>query len=161
MKFRRGSLVLAVLVVCSLAIALPVRAQTETVNLTSKFMQRGVKIDHLLVYKIGGVVVMRGTAPNKAGVEQAASMAKKMGYRRVANLIQIAPPIDDAWITRSAERQLAMQRGLEGCTFHIESRQGIVRLRGRIHQDMQRDMALQTIRRIEGVKEVREELTKS
>ena len=58
MKFRRGSLVFAGLVGCLLAIALPVHAQSETVNLTSKFLQRGLKIDHLLVYKIGGVVVI-------------------------------------------------------------------------------------------------------
>lgn len=130
------------------------RAQNSAVNLTSKFMKAGIRIDHLLVYSLSGIVVLRGSTSDKARSLEALRVARKLGYKRVANLIQITAPPDDAAIIRSAERQLDMERSLGGCRFHIECKRGVVRLSGRTQNDLQRDIAVRTVRRIDGVKEV-------
>ena len=137
----------------------PAGAQTNAVNLTSKFLKGGVRVDHLLVYSLSGIVVIRGSTSDRSRALEAGRFARKLGYKRVANLIQITPPSDDAGIVRAAERYLALERSLDGCRFHIESRLGVVHLTGQIHRDGQRNIAVNTVRRIDGVKEVRTTLS--
>lgn len=151
----------AVVLAIAALVPLAAAAQPDAVDLTSRFVKAGVHIDGLKVYAISGIIVLRGSTNNKAESAKALRFAKDLGYRRVANLIQTIPSIDDAAIMRSIERQLSMQRGLDGCKFQIESKQGVVHLRGRIHEDMQKDMAIDTVRRIDGVREVHAELTRS
>jgi osmotically-inducible protein OsmY len=45
--------------------------------------------------------------------------------------------------------------------FQIDSIHGVVRLRGQVAREVQKDIATQLIARIDGVKEVRSELTLS
>ena len=154
MRNQRQLLLLALTLYLSLFQASRGTAQTNAVNLTSKFMKGGVRIDHLLVYSLSGIVVLRGSTSDRARSLEASRFARRLGFKRIANLIQITAPPDDAAIIRSAERYLSIERSLDGCRFHIECRQGVVHLTGRIQQDMQRDIAVRTVRKIEGVKEV-------
>ena len=142
----------------AVAIALAVPAtyavQPQANDLTKLFRDGGVNIDRLQVVEIGGIVVIRGRTDDPARAAAAATYAQTLGYTRVANLVQIAKPADDGIIQRQAERELSLHRALEGTSFRIASSGGVVRLSGRITNELQRDMAVNLIRNIDGVKSV-------
>jgi hypothetical protein len=103
-------------------------AAPQARNLTPSFIESGVTINRLQVYEVGGVVVIRGRARTEAQRESAALTARKLGYSRVANLVQVVEPPDDAAIERLAERELTVHRGLDGCTFSVDSDGGVIRV---------------------------------
>jgi osmotically-inducible protein OsmY len=126
-------------------------------NLTTQFSGAGLNVDNLQVFELGGVVLVRGRAYSKADAEQAGRHAQSLGYDRVANLIQIVEPPDDDAIERTAEYELTTRQTLEGCRFVVESNQGYVKVAGTVQLELQKDMALQLLRNIEGVRAVNAE----
>ncbi|HSP14786.1 MAG TPA: BON domain-containing protein [Thermoanaerobaculia bacterium] len=134
------------------------RAQSQPIDLTASFRSAGVDITDLRVYQISGIVLIRGTSADRAKAENAGTVATSLGYQRVANLIELATPANDVRIIRVAEGSLGRQRALDGCTFHIDSLNGVVRLGGSVHQEMQKDVAVELLRKIEGVREVHSDL---
>ena len=133
-------------------------AQSEPVDLTAVFRSSGVDITDLQVYQINGIVLIRGRSVNKAKAENAGIVAKNLGYSRVANLIGVAGTVTDVDIVRFAERGLVRLPELEGCRFSIESVNGVVRIGGSVYQETQKDVAVELLRKIDGVKEVRSSL---
>lgn len=130
-------------------------AQVDAVDLTPAFLAGGIEIDRLMVYKISDIVLIRGRTSDVAMAVEAGRLAKSLGYRRVANLIEIVPGLDDRAIERAARRELDMERQLEGCSFQVSSQKGIVQLRGQVRREVQKDLAVERLRRIDGVKSVR------
>lgn len=123
-------------------------------DLTPQLQTAGLDIDGLRALEIGGIVILRGTAVNRATAERAGMLAQNLGHTRVANLIRVAELPDDAAIERAAERQLARYPALDGCDFHVDSDRGILRVGGRVRYALQRDVALRVLRNIDGVREV-------
>ena len=133
-------------------------AQSEPVDLTAVFRASGVDIPDLHVYQINGIVLIRGRSVDRAKAENAGIVAKNLGYSRVANLIGVAATVTDVDIVRFAERGLVRLPQLDGCRFSIDSVNGVVRIGGSVYQEMQKDVAVQLLRKIDGVKEVRSSL---
>jgi osmotically-inducible protein OsmY len=133
-------------------------AAPQARNLTPAFLESGVTINRLQVYEVGGVVVIRGRARTEAHRLAAAATAKKMGFTRVANLVAVVEPPDDAAIERLAERELTIHRGLDGCTFSVASDGGIVHVAGSVRHELQKDMAMAVLRNIDGVQAVQASL---
>lgn len=145
----------AAAVVTFILCATPIVAQQPaTRDLTQQFVSAGVAIEDLRAVEVGGIVVLRGRTTDKGAAEQAASVAQSLGYARVANLIQVAEVPDDARITRVAERELSIHRGLDGTRIAIDTTNGVVRLRGTVSNELQKDMALTLVRNIDGVRAV-------
>lgn len=146
----------AALLVLFVALLFPVaaRAQSEPIDLTATFRSAGVDITDLRVYQISGIVLIRGTSADRGEVENAGTVARNLGYQRVANLIAFAGPANDVDIVRFAEGKLGRQRALDGCKFHIVSLNGIVHLGGSVDEELQKDVAVELLRKIDGVKEV-------
>jgi len=132
-------------------------AQTEAMDLTDSFRAGGIEVDRLRVFKISDIVLIRGRTSNVAMAIRAGVFAKSLGYRRVANLIEIVPGLADWEIERHAARKLDMTRELAGCTFQIQSIAGVVRLRGRVQHELQKDLAVSLLSRIDGVAAVHPE----
>ena len=130
----------------------------QPVDLTAQFRGAGVTMSNFEALELGGIVLLRGLAPDHATAEDAGRIAQTLGYARVANLVQVATPVDDKAIERNAERELAVQRSLDGCQFSVQSQNGVVKVAGLVHEELQKDMAVQLIRNIDGVKEVHAEL---
>ncbi len=151
----------AALLVLFVALLFPVaaRAQSKPIDLTAVFRSSGVDIAGLRVYLISGIVLIRGTSADRGKVENAGTVARNLGYERVANLIVLTGPANDAGIVRVAEGRLGWRRELDGCKFHIVSLNGIVSLGGTVHEELQKDVAVELLRRIDGVKEVHSTLT--
>ena len=100
---------------------------------------------------------MRGRAYSKSSAEEAGRYAQSLGYNRVANLIQVVDPPNDAAIERTAERELTIHHSLNSCRFKVDSRVGVVNVAGTVQDELQKDTALQLLRNIAGVREVRSE----
>lgn len=146
----------AVVLAAILLSASPALAATpQTSDLTPQFLGAASGIDRLQVYELAGIVILRGRTADKARAEQLGSYARERGYARVANLIQIVEPQDDQAIQRAAERELTVARSLDGCRFRVESNNGVVNLAGSVRHELQKDVAMQILRAIDGVREVR------
>lgn len=138
--------------------AVPSRAESVVTDLTPKMEQAGVNVEGLRAVEVGGIVVLRGKAADRASAERAGLIAQNLGYARVANLIQVIEPPDDAAIQRTAERKLAQHRSLDGCKFHVESQGGVLRVAGRVQHELQKDVAMRALRNIEGVRTLEADL---
>ena len=130
-----------------------VAASPEAIDLTSQFREAGASIDRLQVYEIAGIVIIRGRTPQKAQAEEIGRMALALGHERVANLIQIVEH-DDAKLARAAEVELSVHRALDGCRFRVTSEEGVVRVAGSVTHELQKDVAAQVVRSIDGVRSV-------
>lgn len=152
-----AALTLAILTPSSLSAK--TTAQPKTTDITASVVgQSPLAIDELRIVEIGGIVVIRGRADSAAKAEAANVAVKQMGYERVANLVQIVETPDDDAIERRAERALAAQRSLDGCDFQLDSQGGVLRVAGRVQYELQKDMASQILRSVEGVKLVKNDL---
>lgn len=134
-------------------------ANPEAVDLTSKFREAGASIDRLQVYEIAGIVIIRGRTPEKAQAEEIGRMALALGHGRVANLIQIVEH-DDAQLARAAEVELSVNRSLDGCRFRVTSEEGVVRVAGEVKHELQKDVAAQVLRGLDGVRRVEMDLNR-
>jgi osmotically-inducible protein OsmY len=127
----------------------------SVVDLTSQFQGSGLNVDGLRAVEVGGIVVLRGRTTDAATAQRAGLLAQNLGYTRVANLIQVVSPPDDARIERVAERQLAMWRALDGCSFRVDSNGGVLTVGGKVSQELQKDIAVDVLRNIDGVRAVK------
>jgi osmotically-inducible protein OsmY len=139
-------------------IAIPMHADTSAVvDLTSQ-LQNDVKIDGLSAIEVGGIVVLRGTTADASLAQHAGVVAQNLGYARVANLIRVVTPPDDAAIQRTAERKLSNHRSLDGCKFRVDSNAGNITLAGKVDHELQKDVAINVLRQIDGVRSVHSDL---
>lgn len=134
-------------------------AVPETRDLTPNFINAGASIDRLQVYEIAGIVIIRGRAADKAQAEEVGRVAQSLGYARVANLVQVVEN-RDAEIARAAEVELSVNRSLDGCKFRVTSEQGIIRVAGEVRHELQKDVAMQVLRSIDGVRAVEVNLSR-
>jgi osmotically-inducible protein OsmY len=132
--------------------------QPSALDVTPQLVTAGVAIDGLRAVEVGGIVVLRGRTDDRAAAEQAATVAQSLGYARVANLIQVFQAPDDARIERAVERTLSVHRGLDGSQIAVDSTNGIVRLTGKVYSELQKDMAVNLVRTVDGVRSVQASL---
>jgi osmotically-inducible protein OsmY len=144
----------AIMFACSLS-AIPAFAiQPSALDLTPQLVTAGVTVQGLRAVEVGGVVVLRGRTTDRAAAEQAATVAQSLGYVRVANLIQVFQAPDDARIERAVERELSVHRGLDGTQIAVDSTNGVVRLTGKVYSELQKDMAVNVVKSVDGVRAV-------
>ncbi len=156
---RNAAICLGLLLLFLLIPQTAIGMEKET-DLTNLFRAGGVDIDRLRVCEISGIVVIRGRTPDRARAIQAGELAATLGYVRVANLIEIVPGLADDAIERFAIVGLRRARELQGCTFAVETRKGIVYLLGEVDREDQKGFAVRLVGKIDGVKEVRSGLTR-
>ena len=128
-------------------------ATVETRNITDQFRTCGATVDRLQVYEVGGVVIIRGRVVEPQQAEILSRHAAGLGYTRVANLVQTIEN-HDAAMTRAAERELSLHRSLDGCRFTVSAEKGVIRVAGSVTHELQKDVASQVLRSIDGVKSV-------
>ena len=154
----RTSLSGAALIAAALMI-LPINSikadATASVDITPQLQRSGVDIDGLRGIEVGGIVILRGKAADAGTAALAGAYVTQLGYTRVANLIEVVEPPDDAKIERTAERRLGLQRSLDGCNLHVDSNRGVVTVQGRVNSELQKDVALDIVRNIDGVRVVK------
>jgi osmotically-inducible protein OsmY len=150
------SLLGAAIVAALLIVPSTLRADaTAAVDITPRLRASGLDIENLRGIEVGGIVILRGRTADAAAASHAGAYVQQLGYTRVANLIEVVPAPDDARIERTAERQLALQRSLQGCNLHVDSDHGVVTVVGKVNSELQKDVALDIVRNIDGVRSVR------
>ncbi|HSP35406.1 MAG TPA: BON domain-containing protein [Thermoanaerobaculia bacterium] len=130
----------------------------QATDLTPQFRSAALPIANLRVWEIGGIVLIRGEAIDRAVAQQAGVLATSLGYSRVANLVSVVAPPDDAKIQRAAERELSRHRSLDGCKLSVDSKQGVVHVAGTVAEADQKDEVVTVLRTVDGVRDVRAEL---
>jgi len=149
----------AVLAVVILTTEAAFAATPSTTDLTNKFRGANAAVNQLQVYEISGIVIIRGRTNDKAQAELLSEYARSLGYQRIANLVATTTH-DDATITRKAERELSVNRSLDGCRFRVRSEQGVLYLAGSVSHELQKDVAMQILRSIDGVQSIDMKLDK-
>lgn len=155
---RLSAAVFVALLTLTPAMALDSTPQANDV--TAQFANAGLDINSFQAIEIGGIVVLRGDAPNSTDAARAATVAASLGYARVANLVRVIDPPDDAKIQRAAEREIAVHRGLDGCDLHVASLDGVVTVSGKVQYELQKDLVASVMRNVDGVKEVKVDLAR-
>jgi osmotically-inducible protein OsmY len=152
---------LAAVVALTLSTVPAMAAEPQVNDLTSQFRTAGLgDVAGLQVMEVGGIVVIRGRTIDKATADVAGRIATSLGYTRVANLVQVVQPIDDAAIARVAERELTKHRSLDGCNFRVGSKGGVVTVGGTVKYELQKDVAIGLLRTIDGVRSVQSSLVR-
>ena len=134
-------------------------ATPVTTDLTNTFRGANAAVNQLQVYEISGIVIIRGRTNDKAQAEVLSQYARSLGYQRIANLVATTTH-DDATIQRKAEVELSVHRALDGCRFRVRSEQGVVHVAGQVSHELQKDVAMQVLRTIDGVQSVAMKLDK-
>ena len=149
------------LVAAALVFPFAAFGQTNVIDLTAAFIKNGVVIDGLAVSQISDIVVIRGTTNDRTKAEAASRVATTLGYHRVANLIVVVDDATaDAAIVNMGQRRLELEPALEGCKFRVDSTRGVVRLTGLVHRDLQGELAIRILSRIDGVKAIHPDLAR-
>ena len=157
---KRQTIQAAVFAMMILAMAPAAFAATpQTTDLTNQFRGANAAVNALQVYEIAGIVIIRGRAQDALQAQVLSDYARSLGYQRVANLVQTVEN-NDRELTRRAERELSVHRSLDGCRFSVRSEQGVVHVGGQVQHELQKDVALQVVRSIDGVRRVEMALTK-
>ena len=136
-----------------------IAATPATTDLTNTFRSAGAVVNGLQVYEVAGIVIIRGRTAEKAQAELLSHYAQALGYQRVANLVQIVEH-DDVRIARKAEVELSVSRSLDGCRFRVSSNNGVLHIGGTVHHELQKDVAMQIVKNIDGVRSVEMALVK-
>ncbi|MBV8518179.1 MAG: BON domain-containing protein [Acidobacteria bacterium] len=159
MIVRAAAAAAFLLTLSSVALAAEPTAPATTIDLTDSFRDSAT-VDGLQVYQLAGILIIRGRTTDPAQAALLADRAQQLGYARVANLVQTVHESDDSALTRAAERELAIHRALDGCQFTVHSEKGVVTIAGRVRHELQKDVAVQVLRGIDGVRAIETDLQK-
>lgn len=114
----------------------------------------GIHIVQPRVVDVDGIVILKGKVRDHETALRATAIVRSLGHARVANLLQVAPLPTDAQVQRDVERALLSSRALEGCKFNVRTENGVVTLEGRVREELQRDVASDLVRDVDGVRQV-------
>ena len=104
---------------------------------------------------IAAAVACTAVAPNvfAAGDDGASSSMSSSTHTSTGAKIR------DATITTKAKAELVGTSGLSAGDIHVKTRHGIVMLTGSVPDEQQRTQAVSVVKQIEGVQDVRDQLT--
>jgi osmotically-inducible protein OsmY len=140
-------------------------AEVATVDPASAIATRlrdtGLNVSGLKVSVVDGIAIVRGKVTSPEQIDAVGATVKALGFQRVANLVQKAEVADDAAIVRETERQLTTTAALDGCSFGVASKEGVVTVRGTIQHDAQRITVERLVKKVNGVSGVQLELSRS
>jgi osmotically-inducible protein OsmY len=164
------SVTLMVAVVALLAISVPVRAsktddRIESSAKKSYVFKTYLKEDDIKIESKDGAVTLTGTVSEESHKSLAQeTVAGLPGVKTVDNRLEVKGerPAEksDAWITTKVKTTLLFHRSVSAMT-EVNTTDGIVTLRGEATSLAQKDLAAEYARDVEGVKDVKNEMTLS
>jgi len=163
-------LAFAAVAVALFVISTPLRAsETDDRSFESSFKQTYVyktylKDDAVKTEAKEGVVTLTGTVAEESHKALAQETALSMpGITRVDNQLatkaEVAAGNADTWISRKVQLALLFHRDVNSGKTTIEVKDGIVTLKGEASSTAQKELTAEYAKDIEGVKEVKNEMT--
>jgi|GEM_PF-420552 len=100
-------------------------------------------------------------APNvfAAGDDGSASSSMSSSSSESSSHSSTGTKIRDATITTKAKAELVGTNGLSAGDIHVKTRHGVVMLTGSVPDEQQRTQAVSVVKQIDGVQDVRDQLT--
>jgi osmotically-inducible protein OsmY len=123
-----------------------------------------LKNDDIKAESKNGAVTLSGSVADRSHRSLAQDTVESLpGVRSVDNQLKLKPnsPTDqsDSWINVQVTTTLLFHRNVRGITTDVNVSNGIVTLRGEASSQAQKDLTTEYARDIEGVKEVKNEMT--
>ena len=162
------SISLMVAVVALLIISVPVHASKMDSSIESSAKQSYVfktylKADDIKIQSMDGVVTLTGTVSEESHKSLAQeTVAGLPGVKSVDNRLEVKGerPAEnsDAWLTTKVKTMLLFHRNVSAMT-EVKTKDGIVTLQGEATSQAQKDLTTEYAKDVEGVKDVKNEMT--
>lgn len=155
------------------AFAQRVEDETLTATVKSKLLwNASTQALSISVETADGVVTLKGQAQTADAKQLAGTLAKNtQGVYEVNNLISLGisetssttaerpgdkpqEALADAWITEKVKASLVLSRNLDGLSIDVETRNGMVNLKGTVVSSEQKTHAVEVARNVRGVRGV-------
>ncbi len=166
---KKYSAILKTAVVALLATCLPTSASTvdmriESTARDSYVFRTYLSDDDIRIESEDGVVTLTGSVNEEFHKTLAQeTMTGLPGVKSVNNLLDIkggsSPIYSDAWLKAKVKTTLLFHRSVRGSKIKIGVSGGIVTLQGEADNRAQKELATEYARDIEGIKEVKNEMT--
>lgn len=163
------SISLMLAVVSVLSFNLPVRASGQDSQIESSAKQSYVfktylKDDDIKIKSKDGAVSLTGTVSEESRKSLAAeTVASLPGVKSVDNKLEVKgekhPEMSDGWLMTKVKTSLLYHRSVSGLKTEVDVKDGVVILRGAAENQAQKDLATEYAKDIEGVKNVKNEMT--
>ena len=157
-----------VAVVALLIISVPVHASKMDSSIESSAKQSYVfktylKADDIKIQSMDGVVTLTGTVSEESHKSLAQeTVAGLPGVKSVDNRLEVKGerPAEnsDAWVTTKVKTMLLFHRNVSAMT-EVKTKDGIVTLQGEATSQAQKDLTTEYAKDVEGVKDVKNEMT--
>jgi osmotically-inducible protein OsmY len=136
----------------------------ESVAKKSHVFRTHLKGDSIKTVSQDGVVTLTGTVSDTSHKNLAQDTVENIsGVRRVDNQLVIKEEgpkeHSDGWISAKVKMTLLFHRNVSGSTTDVFVKDGIVSLRGEASSEAQKELTAEYAMDVEGVKEVKNELT--
>ena len=154
---------LALVITCT-----PLRAaRTEDARIVSSAKQSYVyrtylKNDDIKIQADDGAVTLKGEVPDRSHKDMAADTVESLpGVKSVDNqlVVKSADEHSDGWIEFKVKSALLFHRSVSGTKTTVSVKDGMVTLSGTASSQAQRELSEEYAKDIEGVKEVKNEMT--
>ena len=165
------SVALMVAAVVLLVTSVPVRAskmddRIESSAKKSYVFKTYLKDDDIKIQSKDGVVTLTGTVAEESHKSLAQeTVAGLPGVKSVDNRLEVkgAPPTanSDAWLSEKVKTTLLFHRSVSAGNTEVDVKDGIVTLRGNATSQAQKDLTTEYAKDVEGVKDVKNEMTVS
>ena len=169
MKTMYRLVVMMVAVVALLVISVPVHAtkmddSIESSAKKSYVFKTYLKGDDIKIQSMDGVVTLTGTVSEESHKTLAQeTIAGLPGVKSVDNRLEVKGerPAEnsDAWIMMKVKTTLLFHRSVSGSKSEVNVKDGIVTLQGEATSQAQKDLTTEYAKDVEGVKEVKNEMT--
>lgn len=125
-----------------------------------------LKGDDIKIESKDGVVTLTGTVSEESHKSLAQeTVASLPGVKSVNNKLQVKGerPAEnsDLWLKAKVKTMLLFHRNVSATKTEVDIKDGIVTLRGNAESEAQKDLTTEYVKDVEGVKEVRNEMTVS
>jgi len=130
----------------------------------SYVFQTYLKHDAIQIESTDGVVTLTGTVasePQQTLAED--TVAGLPGVKRVDNQLKVKGEIpekdSDAWLTTKVKTALLFHRNVSATQTEVNTNKGIVTLKGEADSQAQKDLTMEYVKGIDGVKDVNNKMT--
>ncbi len=141
-------------------------SRIESAIKNSYVFKTHLKSEGIKVESKDGKVTLSGNVSDESYKDMAQDVAQGIpGVKNVDNKIEVKgekhEPASDGWISMKVKAMLLFHRNVSGTKTKVHVKDGIVTLQGEAESEAQKDLTTQYAKDIEGVKEVKNEMTVS